>query len=136
MDEKDWDKKDLDIEKPLHYYGDIVRKLFLAGAVLMLLTLPFFNDLIAAPVAISILAVIVLGLIAGFVNPRELWVSILNTGIAAGAIFIFEYHAVDTYPIKSARYQILFWVDQVLALLFLIALYYSVKTLRGMSQNR
>ncbi len=116
---------------PTHYYGDLVRKLFLAGAIIMLAGLPFFADLISTPLMVSIFAIVLIGTAAGFMNPKQLWVAILNALIAVGALVVFEMSAVSDFKLYSIGHP-LFWIDQVLALLFLVALYYEVKTLRGM----
>lgn len=118
------------IEGMTHYYGDAVRKLFLGGAVLMLVTLPFFWNLISVPITASITIILLIGVAAGLMNPKILWVAILNTVIAAGAFVAFEYYAVDTY-IKYSSTHWLFWIDQLLALDFLVAVYFGVKTVRG-----
>ena len=50
--------------------------------------------------------------------------------IAVAAILIFEYDAVG-YFLQSGSLGFYVCVTQLLAVLFLVALYYSVKTLRG-----
>jgi hypothetical protein len=115
----------------LHYYGDLVRFLFLAGAVLMLLTLPFINNRVPVPIFVSILAILTLALVAGFTNPRLRSTVILDTTIAISAFIIFEYYAVSGY-IEISAVDLYFVSNQLLAIIFLIASYYSTKTLRGM----
>lgn len=102
-----------------HYYGDIVRKLFLAAGVIMLVSLP---------ATISLLAVLAVTIVAGLTNPRQMWVMWLNAAVSLAGIVAFEYHAILSSGTDPAW---LFVVDQVLALLFFFALYYSIKTLRG-----
>jgi hypothetical protein len=114
-----------------HYHGETVRKFFLAGAIIMLLTLPFFNDLLPVPLFISIPSILVFGVGAGLINPKYISVALLNLAIAAGALLVFEYFAVVNYHGEGIMYT-LFWIDQFLALNFLVAFYYSVKTVRGM----
>jgi hypothetical protein len=52
-------------DKKAHYYGDIVRKLFLAAAIFMIVLLPFMNQYLEAPIYISILAAVGVGVFAG-----------------------------------------------------------------------
>lgn len=117
--------------KKNHYYGDLVRKFFLAGAIFMIVALPFMNSYIEVPLYISILAAITIGVIAGITNPAQKWAGILNFCIALAASFVFEYQAVIGYTNYSYLHRT-FWANQLLAIIFLIALYYSTKTVRGM----
>lgn len=114
-----------------HYYGDVVRTLFLAAAVIMLLTLPFLDPRLPVPVSLSILAILIIGIIAGVTNPVKKSTAIVNTGISAIALTVFEYYAVKTYLAASFS-NLMFFVNQILALIFLFAIYYSTKTLRAM----
>lgn len=117
-------------ESKIHYYGDIVRRLFFCAALIMLVTFPFFNKMIPENPELSIAAIVIVGLLAALTNPRQLWTTILNTIVAILAVCVFEYYALIFY----SRYSLdsaIFWINQLLSLLFLISLYYSVKTFRG-----
>ncbi len=114
----------------IHYYGDAVRRLFLLGAFLMTLTYPFFCSLVLGPNYMSILAIIILGVAAGITNPRQTWVAALDVVISILAVAAFEYHAVHAYQEFSIQ-SYFFWTNQILTALFLVALYFSVKTMRG-----
>jgi hypothetical protein len=43
-----------------HYYGDLVRKLFLAGGLLMLISLPFFQFFVPVSMFVAIIAILVI----------------------------------------------------------------------------
>lgn len=113
-----------------HYYGDVVRKLFFAAAIVMLAGLPFFSDRLPVTTIWSLVAIVTIGFLAGLTNPVKQPPAWINTITAAIAVFIFEYFAVMTY--QSYGSDMLFWSDQLLAILFLVALYFSTKTLRAM----
>lgn len=113
-----------------HYYGDVVRFLFLLAAVIMLVTLPFLNPSLPIPLIFSILIILTIGLVAGVTNPLQKSTSVITTGISSIALVVFEYYAVTTY-LASSFTSLLFIVNQTLALIFLFALYYSTKTLRA-----
>lgn len=115
---------------PSHYYGDVVRRLFLAGAILMAITLPFILEFFPTPIHISLFGIIILGLVAGLISPQQKWVIIVNFLISLGAFAVFEYFAVITYMELSIT-SLFFWINQVLAVIFLISLYYASKTFRG-----
>lgn len=120
-----------------HYYGDIVRKLFVAGDTIMILTYPFFRDRIIFSISISIFVIITVGVIAGFLNPRQKWSSILTFIISVGALSIFEYHAATSVTGEDRSwFDLFFWTNQILAVIFLFALYYSAKTIRGFYTNK
>ena len=115
---------------PLHYYGDNVRKLFVAVAIITLLTLPFFRDFVHVPVMYYVTAMIFLCLVAGFTNPTHRWVVILNVAISVYGILFFESEAISAYGFYDTQIWY-FWTNQLLALLFLTSLYYAAKTERG-----
>ncbi|MEK7636181.1 MAG: hypothetical protein AAB362_00630 [Patescibacteria group bacterium] len=125
---------DIDFRIPSHYYGDVVRRLFLVGAVIMLLALPFFYKLIPGPIFFSIFAIIIVELAAGMTSPKTLWSAIMNVLIAIFGIFAFENEAISAFSHYDAEIWY-FWINQLLALIFLIALYYGVKTVRQMSSR-
>ena len=113
---------------PSHYHGDMVRRLFFSGGIIMILALPFFKDLIPVPEFISILAMLIIGFMAGLTNPRLKWTAFLDCIISLVAFATFEFSAIKNYSSPEAM---LFWLDQALAIIFFLALYYSTKTLRG-----
>ena len=117
-----------------HYYGDAIRIIFIVAGVVMLVMLPFFSSLIQAPVILSIVAILALAIFGGFLNPKQLWIIIVNTIISIGAFAVFEYYAVSAYITPTSQLQLtvkFFWVNQILALLFFISVYLSIKSLRG-----
>lgn len=114
-----------------HYYGDIVRRFFVLGALIMAITLPFFHEIIPVPTLTSLALIAIVGVMAGLTNPRQAWVALLNVFISLGGVVAFEYYAVssfDAYGVDS----LFFWTNQFLAVIFLFALYWSSKTIRGM----
>ena len=115
-----------------HYYGDYVRRLFILGSALMIASYAFFQTYVNLPVSLSIFIILVLILLAGLQNPNARWIVILNTVIAVIACAGFEYKAVTFY--SSTAYSLsplFFWANQILALVFFVAIYYSTKTLRA-----
>lgn len=111
-----------------HYYGDLVRKFFFAGGLTMVITLAFYKHVLPVPSFFSIIAILVVGIAAGITNPRQKWISVLNTGISLVAFIVFEFHAVEGFDRLDDP---LFLITQGLAIIFFLALYFSVKTLRG-----
>lgn len=114
-----------------HYYGDAVRKLFLAAALIMLIGLPLVNDYLTVRTALSVIGILILGLAAGLTNPKQILDGVLNASISTVGLVIFETEAVAAYH-QYGIGNILFLINLVLSFIFLLALYYSMKTLRGM----
>jgi|SRR3989338_4598200 len=112
-----------------HYHGDIVRNLFLIGGVVILISLPFFRNLLPIGAWFLTTFVVLLGLGAAILNPFQRWIVVSNTVIAAIGVILFEYTAVVWYEYDSF---ILSALRQLLAIIFLFALYFSGKTLRAM----
>ncbi|OGF82312.1 hypothetical protein A3B18_03160 [Candidatus Giovannonibacteria bacterium RIFCSPLOWO2_01_FULL_46_13] len=120
-----------------HYYGDTVRRLLIAGGTIMIVTLPFFGELIPVPLVVSILAIVVVGVVSGLINPRQKWTSTLDFAISIIGFICFEYLAANTYASDGEYFRSLFfWTNQTLAIIFFIATYYGVKTLRGFYINK
>ncbi len=115
-----------------HYYGDAVRRLFLLGGIIMILTLPFFSNLIPVSGWVSLFAIIVVGVVSGLTNPMHIWVAVFNLVISVIAFAVFEYYAVLQYLADgNAKETWFFLTNQALALIFFVAIYYATKTLRG-----
>lgn len=114
-----------------HYYGDTVRKLFLAGGVIALVFRPIYPDLIPLNSFLFIIAMLIIAIIAGMTNPEKYWTMISDLVIAGIAFIIFEYSAVSEYTTVN-NLTFLFLVQQSLGLIFFFALYYSSKTVRAM----
>jgi hypothetical protein len=122
-------------QKSLHYYGDIVRDCFLVAALLMLIGLPWFVKYLTVPLPFSLLSIAVLALAAGLTNPVLYWSAIVNVVVSVAGFFVFEAGAVQAYVHYSPESKF-FAANQLLAVIFVLALYYSVKTLRGFFLNR
>lgn len=110
-----------------HYHGYAVRRLFIAAAVLMLVGLSTFHDL---PIFLSVSGIFVLIVVAGFTDPNKVLSVVFDAFVSLFALTVFEFYAVLTA--HSLGYTLFFHANQLLALIFLFAFYYSIKTLRGL----
>jgi len=115
---------------PSHYHGDVLRKLFILAAIVMISTLPFLSHLIPVSYLYSIVGIIVLVSTAGFIKPRNKFAIIVDFIISIIGVFVFEYYAMDAY-IKYSASSFYFVTNQTLGLIFLFALYYASKTVRA-----
>ena len=117
-----------------HYYGHTIRGIFLFVGLVMLVSFPFFSDLTPVPLWISIGIMTLLAIFGGLMNPAQRWLLVVNAIVPTIGFIVFEYQAVFAYLHVAAtdpRRATLFWVNQLISLLFFIALYLSIKTVRG-----
>jgi hypothetical protein len=117
--------------KPAHYYGDVVRILFLAAALVMLITLPAIKDYLNIPAMFSVLVIMILSFVAGLTNPKQIWEAAVNAAISVIGFLVFESYALWAYQHYSATDKF-FITNLILGFVFLFAIYFSTKTLRGL----
>ena len=116
-----------------HYYGDVVRALFLVAAVIIFLGIPLAHALPTPLLTVIIAATLLTTFFAGLTNPRQSWVALCDALIAAVGCLFFELIAIQAYSAAGTILNPAFYVLQVLAVDFLLAFYFSVKTVRGLS---
>jgi len=120
-----------------HYFGHTIRRFFFFISFVMLMTLPFFKNEMAVPIALSVFAIISVTFAAGYTNPYSRWILVFDVFIAGFGLLIFgsqAIHGYSTYGMQGIR-EVLFYTNQVLALSFLAAFYFSVKSLRGFTER-
>ena len=132
LDEEPIKAKDKANNKLIHYYGDMVRTLYLIAGVIMLVTLPLFKTVV--PIDLAIIAIVVTALLAGLISFRHGWVFALNIAASLVGISIFEYYAVLFQGNESV--SSFFWINQILAIIFFFAAYFGVKTIRWMYMEK
>jgi hypothetical protein len=115
-----------------HYYGDIVRVLFVIIAIMSAFSIPVFGDLVPIGTFTQVVGIVMLVLLAGLTNPHSTTVLWADTIIAAAGVILLENAAISYYSIDAIA---IFLVREILVLLLLIALYYSLKTVRAIAQH-
>ena len=123
------DPEEDDRSSSSHYYGDTVRYIFIMACSIMLVPLPYMNRRVEFSLFLSIAGIVIVGLCAGAVNARKQWTVRCSAAVSGIALIAFEYYAVLIYQAPATSLVALF-INQLLALLFFFALYYSVQTLR------
>lgn len=116
-----------------HYYGDRVRSLLVAVAVIMVVGMPFFSELIPKPSFFSILSVLVIVLLSGWISPRHKMVVSVTTIVSALAFIVFQYNAINAYQLFGLK-NFFFVINEFLAVLCLTATYFGTKSIRGLIQ--
>lgn len=116
-----------------HYYGDIVRQLLLFAAAVLLVGAPFYSADLPSELPFDVIAALVLVCLAAFTSPTNRFIMLADTVAAGVGMVLFELWALTTYGETSIFVSLL---RQAIALLFLFALYFGGKTLRGQVQER
>jgi hypothetical protein len=122
----------MDIQQPKqlhHYYGDIVRIIFIVGAIFILIGLPQMTELFRLPIILPIFAIALLGISAGITNPVQKFSLRLNIVVSILFLIVFAY--TGWYSYKTNIGGGVAFANQLLAILFLVASYFSIKSLRG-----
>ena len=88
-----------------------------------------FADYIPGLLPVTITGAVILVCLAALTNPRKQWVMVANAAMAGVGLVFAEMIALLSYADEQ---MILFLSHQVLALVFLFALYFSMKTVRAM----
>lgn len=124
------------MEKPLeHYYGDIVRYLFLAAGIIMLVTLPLFQSFIETPLMVSVTGIAILGIAAGLTNPQQLVSAVVNFVISIIGFIAFAYSATTSFQSSTGNDKFIL-TNIILAIIFIFAVYFSMKTMRSRLLNK
>jgi len=116
---------------PRHYYGDTVRALFLAGAVLVFMT-RFVGTELPFTTGAQMLLILVLVIAAGITNPVQKWIHYVNMLVSIAVTLTFAGLAFSR--IETA--EMLFTAEGIvvlITLIFLAALYFATRTVRGLS---
>ncbi len=111
-----------------HYHGDGTRILFVSIAVLSLFVIPIWGNLLPFGEQTEIALAILLVILAGLTNPHSRFIIALDALAAAAGAFLLEAAAIYFYHSQSIM---LFMSREIAAILFLFALYFSVKTVRA-----
>lgn len=115
-------------EGPSHYYGDTVRILFVIAAALL-----FVSQFIGTPfltIGAALIIAVLLVVAAGLTNPVQTSIHFVNAVLSGvclvlfGSIAVTRFHETDSLLGGTA-------IVILLVLVFLFALYSSIKTLRG-----
>ena|SRR3989344_1802760 len=125
---------DPDLSKPKsmrHYHGDTVRVLFITAAVIMLLA---ESTGAVLPLAITGTVIVAVGLVilAGITNPAQLWIHWCNAAMAIVNAYLFGTVAIEHFRQTQTFFDSSYFFSEVLAIIFLISVYFAVKTVRGL----
>ena len=124
-----YEERSVGIGQIPHYYGDPVRFIFVLVAALWLISLPFFPHLLPFEPLIQVIAIVVIVVFAALTNPKKRWILAYDALIAGIGVVVIESAAINQFSVSN---WVEFVVREILVILFLIALYLSLKTVRAM----
>lgn len=113
-----------------HYHGDNVRVLFVMSAVVLIVAQSTGAELPLSTTG-AVMSAVLLVVAAGITNPAQGWIHWLNAFIAIVGTLIFGMAAVGHYRSGFSFFDSSFVYTEALALLSLIALYFTTRTVRG-----
>ena len=117
----------------IHYHGNIVRVLFIAAVVLLLVLTPIFGTILPGGIIFEVLSTVVLLGLAGLTSPRGRGVIIADAIVAGIGVVLIETLALELYSSDALN---AFFARELVGLTFIFALYFSVKTLRAMQLHQ
>lgn len=117
-----------------HYHGDSVRMLFFAAALVLVVAESTGADLPFSTFG-SVIASVVLVIAAGITNPAQKGIHWFNAFLAVMGTLVFGTSAVVHYRAGISVFDPSFTFTEALALLSLVALYFTTRTIRGNRQR-
>jgi cation transport ATPase len=112
-------------------YAGIVRKLFLISGLLLLATLPFLETGFSSAIFYSIALILVLTFFAGMTSPKEKQSILIDILVAVAGFVTFAYQATTKF---TGFFDLFFFTNFSLAVLFLLAFYWSIRAVRSLEQ--
>ena len=117
-----------------HYHGNEVRGIFVLGALVLIVAQSTGADLPLSTTQ-AVVSAVVLVITAGITNPAQYWIHWLNAFLAISGTLLFGTSAVEHYRAGVSVFDPSFTYTEALALLSLIALYFTTRTIRGLLQR-
>lgn len=115
-----------------HYYGDVVRILFLGGTALVLFASPLYSTVLRAEFPYEVIGALVAVTLAALTNPKSRSVLFLDAVFSMLAAVTFAMWGLTQYDEITS---LAFTLRLSIAAVAFFAFYYSVKTVRAMSSG-
>ncbi len=113
-----------------HYHGDEARVIFVVSALVIIVAQSTGAELPFSTVG-AVTSAVILVIAAGITNPALSWIHWVNAFLAIDGTLIFGTGAVERYRAGTNLSDPSFIYLEVLAILALIALYFTTRTIRG-----
>ena len=113
-----------------HYHGDAARALFVIEAILLVIA-PSMGAILSVSTTGALIGAVILVIAAGITNPAQAWIQYVDEALALLGAVVFGMRAVNTYPVAGTSLDTSFIFALALALISLVALYLTTRTIRG-----
>lgn len=117
-----------------HYHGDEVRVIFFIGAIVLVVAQSTGANLPLTTTG-AVFSAILLVIAAGVTNPAVSWIHWANAFLAILGSLLFGTTAVEYYRAGLSIFDPSFTYIEALAILSLVALYFTTRTIRGRMQR-
>jgi len=117
-----------------HYHGDEVRILFVIGAVILIVAQSTGAELPLTTLG-TVISAALLVIAAGITNPMQYEIHWASALLSLAGTVLFGTTAVDQYRAGANFFDLSFIYLEALALISLIALYFTTRTIRGIMQR-
>jgi len=117
-----------------HYHGDEARVIFVISALLIIVAQSTGADLPLSTIG-AVVSAAVLVIAAGVTNPAKPWIHWFNALLSFAGTLLFGTSAIEHYRLGVSLFDPSFTYLETLALLSLIALYFTTRTIRGIVQR-
>jgi hypothetical protein len=111
-----------------HYYGDAVRQFFIVLAILILLGAPWYGSSLRIELPFEVIGALILVTLAALVNPHQKSIMVANAVVAGVGAVVYQMWALFGWEDGTV---IQFVLREGIAILFLAAFYFSMKTVRA-----
>lgn len=111
-----------------HYYGDSVRQLLIGASALMMISSPLYSDVLRQQFPFIIIGALLAASFAALMNPKDRWV-VLGSAIISG-VGVVSYAMWGMFGYETVN-PVAFMLRLAIAVIFLFAFYFSMKTLRA-----
>lgn len=123
-------REEHDTEVP-HYYGNLVRQLLILAAGVMFVAAPWYTNDLRVELPFILAGILVVVILAALINPHSKRIAAACAVASGVGMLIFGSWALFSFKFEYATWVAL-GLRELLALLFLGAFYFSMKTFRAM----
>ena len=126
------DSPKLKLPKMKYYYGNVIRQASLIGCAFLLLAIPLDTELLYLYLYGGVFVIFVMVVLAALTNPRVMKFIIADAAISGFLFILFQYLAISGFIHTGNILSVQFILRELIAISFLVSMYYSIKTLRWM----
>lgn len=114
-----------------HYHGDSVRVIFVISAIMLIVAESTGAELPLSATS-AVISAMILVIAAGITNHVLYWIHWVNAILAIIGTLLFGIKAIDYYSTGLSISNSSFIYIEALSLLSLLALYFTIRTIRGL----